>query len=129
MDKLTKFAFKGVNNKCFICNQQIPRFVCLDFSTFLCKECAGVHRKLNYTVKSLGADKLSDSEIKNIINFGGNKKAHEKYISGPLVGYPKPDTKSAQKIQTYIEVVFGEKKIIENSDVDKKNDDGWNPFG
>ena len=59
---------------------QGPGQVCLDYSTFVCMTCAGVHREFQHKCKGISMSKWTLEEVKLIEN-GGNEKDRATYLA------------------------------------------------
>ena len=46
-------------------------YVVLNFGTFVCSNCAGIHREFNYKVKGLGVSNFTEKEV-NFLQENGN---------------------------------------------------------
>ncbi|KAF4323743.1 hypothetical protein BBO99_00000833 [Phytophthora kernoviae] len=74
IQELRDFQRSNVTNRrCFDCNEMMPQYVCLDFNTFVCTACSGIHREFAHRVKSISMSKFTESEVKNMVKFGGNE--------------------------------------------------------
>lgn len=64
------------NKKCVDCGSARPQWASLTYGTFLCLDCAGVHRSFGVkvsTVRSVGMDKWAGADILRM-QLGGNKR-------------------------------------------------------
>ncbi|RHZ02259.1 hypothetical protein DYB37_011150 [Aphanomyces astaci] len=80
------------NRRCFDCNEMGPQYICLDFNTFICTACSGlqyvplfvgpsscpyswylISREFSHRIKSISMSTFTDTEVKNIVKFGGNE--------------------------------------------------------
>eukprot|EP00477_Mikrocytos_mackini_P000650 GAHX01000697.1.p1 GENE.GAHX01000697.1~~GAHX01000697.1.p1 ORF type:complete len:178 (+),score=51.66 GAHX01000697.1:28-561(+) len=115
MDKLRKFSFQKGNKTCFICKTPIPQYICTNYLTFVCKECAGMHRSLGLVVKSLTMNIIPDEQIDDIMKKGGNIKAAEKYLTGKFSIDDTPKISRPNDIKKYIYKVFieSEKELVD----------------
>ena len=135
--RIRKLSIKPENKKCFVCYSILPRYVCLNFGTFLCKECAGMHREFGFRTKSTVMDSFTDQELENINSQGGNDAIRKKIFKGKFSIDEPPKVQSPSDIKKYIEKVFvkllREEKNKEseeseiNEDIFEENEE-WNPF-
>jgi hypothetical protein len=44
----------------------------VNFGTFVCSRCAGIHRELNYKVKGIGVSNFSDEELIKLSKIGND---------------------------------------------------------
>ena len=58
------------NRKCFDCTGRANQYVVLDFNTFVCTTCSGIHRELQHRIKSVGMSTFSTDEIKTLDKMG-----------------------------------------------------------
>jgi len=69
------------NMKCADCsNRNIP-YVCTNFDTFICSDCAGLYRKYSFRVKSCTVATFSEEEYLRLKSSGGNKASNRKYMA------------------------------------------------
>ena len=63
------------NRACFDCRGASTargnQYVVLNFNTFVCTTCSGIHREMQHKIKSVGMSTFTTDEIK-IIDKGGN---------------------------------------------------------
>jgi Arf-GAP domain and FG repeat-containing protein 1 len=56
--------FKRIHGKtCANCNAMGPTQVCVDFHTYVCMTCSGIHRELQHKVKGISMSKWNDEEV------------------------------------------------------------------
>ncbi|KAH8739077.1 ARF GTPase activating protein [Cryptosporidium ryanae] len=91
------------NRKCANCNDIGPNYICLDFGTFICSTCSGIHREFNHKIKSISLSNWTLNEVKNICK-NGNKKDAEKYLCN-IESFPFSSqvySKDYNKLKTFI---------------------------
>lgn len=80
--KILEISKKEENSTCIDCNVKYPKWVSIYYGTFMCLECAGVHRSLGIyldSIKSVGLDVWNQNSYLSV-KYGGNKKIRD-YIS------------------------------------------------
>ncbi|KAK6588988.1 hypothetical protein RS030_243640 [Cryptosporidium xiaoi] len=97
------------NRKCANCNEIGPNYICLDFGTFVCSTCSGIHREFNHKVKSISLSKWTLNEVKYICN-NGNYRDARKYLSNI--------ESSPYDSETYFSDYNKLKKFIKNKYID-----------
>lgn len=75
------------NRSCFDCDGRGNQYVVLNFSTFVCTTCSGVHREMQHRTKSVGMSTFSIDEIK-AIEKGGNDVAKVPALPPAPTGQP-----------------------------------------
>eukprot|EP00897_Mesotaenium_endlicherianum_P010053 jgi/Mesen1/9076/ME000578S08316 len=60
------------NRKCINCGTVAPQNVCINFSTFVCIACSGVHREFTHRIKSVSMSKFTQEEV-SALEQGGNE--------------------------------------------------------
>ena len=63
------------NRTCFDCSGRANQYVVLNFYTFVCTTCSGIHRELQHRIKSVGMSTFTTDEIK-LLDKGGNTAAN-----------------------------------------------------
>ena len=71
---------KGSNRICFDCGDVGTTYASLNFGTFICSQCAGILRGLNFKVKPLGISIFTLNEYE-ILSKNGNDKAKSKWLA------------------------------------------------
>jgi hypothetical protein len=59
-------ARRPENKRCADCTERLPQYVNLDFSTFVCTACSGIHREFNHRVKSISLANFTEDEVRAI---------------------------------------------------------------
>ncbi|KAL3902557.1 MAG: hypothetical protein SGILL_010784, partial [Bacillariaceae sp.] len=62
-DQLRKISKVPANKKCADCHAKLPQCINITAATFVCMSCAGVHRELQNSVKSLGHSTFTPQEV------------------------------------------------------------------
>ncbi|KAH8584071.1 Stromal membrane-associated [Cryptosporidium sp. chipmunk genotype I] len=74
LERLRSFQKSCIENrKCANCNEIGPNYVCVDFGTFVCSICSGIHREFNHKVKGISLSKWTFDEIRFICSLGNKK--------------------------------------------------------
>ena len=68
------------NRSCFDCTGRGNQYIVLDFNTFVCTTCSGIHREMQHKIKSVGMSTFSIDEIK-AVDAGGNKAAQAVWMA------------------------------------------------
>lgn len=80
MERIRTFQRKDqVNKKCADCTELGPTYVCLDYKTFVCQTCSGIHREFGHKIKSISLSEWSVMEVESI-ETGGNRRAAAKWL-------------------------------------------------
>lgn len=101
------------NKQCANCCEMGPVYVCMDFHTFVCTECSGIHRELNHKVKSISMSNWSEIECQLLEKVGGNAQDHKFYLAthDPHI-YPIPSSTKKDKLKEFIRLKYVEKRWI-----------------
>ena len=93
---------KPENRHCFDCSGRGNQYVVLEFNTFVCTTCSGVHRELQHKIKSVGMSTFSVEEIKKV-DAGGNKRGQAVWMAryNPSDG-PIPTEGDVEKIRKFL---------------------------
>ena len=71
---------KTENKSCFDCMGRGNQYVVLNFNTFVCTTCSGIHLEMQHKVKSVGMSTFTTDEIK-AVDAGGNDKAWKMWMA------------------------------------------------
>lgn len=68
------------NRRCADCFEVGPTYICLDFHTFVCQSCSGIHREFGHKVRGIA---LSDWTVQEVeaIERGGNELAINEWLA------------------------------------------------
>ncbi len=65
----------GTNKECIDCTEKGPQSIVLNFGTFVCTVCSGMHREFNHRIKAISMSKFSAEEVADI-EAKGNDRMH-----------------------------------------------------
>jgi hypothetical protein len=99
------------NRECANCGELGPIYICMDFLTFVCTECAGVHRELTHKVKSISMTKWSVHEVEELESLGGNLRDAQKYLGFyDSIAFPRPKCTSPDSLRSFVRAKYLEKR-------------------
>jgi len=79
--EVLKLRREPENLKCVDCSNRNCSYVCVNFNTFICSDCAGLYRKHCFRVKSCTVATFSEKEYENLKTSGGNEACNRKYMA------------------------------------------------
>lgn len=98
------------NKRCADCPERGPTYVCLDFRTFVCQTCCGIHREFGHRIKSISLSSWSEAEV-TAIEEGGNARAAAQWMAKWKHGdMPEPDNTDQDRVRGYIKEKYREKR-------------------
>ncbi|CAK4656853.1 hypothetical protein LEN26_000146 [Aphanomyces euteiches] len=101
------------NRRCFDCNEMGPQYICLDFNTFICTSCSGIHREFSHRIKSISMSTFTDTEVKNMVKFGGNDAAQKYWLARfDVNSQPSSNLNSRDRIRNFIRDVFIDRRWV-----------------
>ncbi|XP_042411667.1 probable ADP-ribosylation factor GTPase-activating protein AGD14 isoform X1 [Zingiber officinale] len=107
------------NRKCINCNSLGPQYVCINFWTFICVTCSGIHREFTHRVKSISMAKFTSQEVE-ALQRGGNQRAREIFLADWDTELSKlPDSSNLDKLREFIKSVYVDKKYASTRSFDK----------
>lgn len=102
---------KTPNRRCINCNSLGPQYVCLNFWTFVCTQCSGIHREFTHRVKSVSMSKFTSQEVANL-ESGGNERGREIYFKDwDSQRQPLPDSSNVDRLREFIKMVYVDKRF------------------
>ena len=115
---LREFARREGNKQCMTCvghGGRLPQYACVDFGTFVCTACSGVHREFQFKVKSIGNSLFKDEEVA-LMGEIGNDAARAQFLAGWYGtenerGCPMVDNTKRAPLQNFIRQVFVERRF------------------
>ena len=103
------------NRKCFDCGVVGTTYASLNFGTFVCSQCAGILRGLNFKVKPLGISIFTLNEYE-ILQKNGNDNAKNIWMAlyDPYK-HEKPNPKNYNDVKEHLIQKYKEKKFYRES--------------
>jgi hypothetical protein len=99
------------NRKCANCFESGPIYVCVDYQTFICTECSGIHRELEHKVKSISMSNWTQAEIDALEFSGGNVRDRELFLATYKDGqFVKPLSSDRERLREFIKLKYITKK-------------------
>ena len=90
------------NRSCFDCSGRGNQYVVLNFNTFVCTTCSGIHREMQHKIKSVGMSTFTTDEIK-LVDKGGNAIAKATWMARYTPGDGAiPAEGDADKIRAFL---------------------------
>ncbi len=90
---------------------QGPGQICLDFHTFVCMTCSGVHREFQHKCKGISMSKWTPEEVKAIEASGGNPHDSEVWLARWDASlFPRPAPNSLERIRKFIQMKYIERR-------------------
>jgi len=103
------------NRKCFDCGVVGTTYASLNFGTFVCSQCAGILRGLNYKVKPLGISIFTLNEYE-ILHKNGNENAKQIWLAlYDRYKHEKPNPKNYNEVKKHLIRKYKEKVFFRES--------------
>ena len=102
---------------CADCPVRSTPYVCIDYSSFVCTECSGIHRKFNHRVKSIAVATFTEKEVDNI-RIGGNSVLNRRYLARYKKNkdsFTLPREGDKEKIEKFIQLKYIDKKWFKDN--------------
>ena len=101
------------NRKCANCSESGPIYICLDYHTFVCTECSGIHRDLGHKVKSITMSNWTREEVDAIEFSGGNARDREIYLATYIEdALPRPRSQDREDLRRFVRLKYIDKRWI-----------------
>ncbi|XP_019151567.1 PREDICTED: probable ADP-ribosylation factor GTPase-activating protein AGD14 isoform X1 [Ipomoea nil] len=98
------------NRRCINCNSLGPQYVCINFWTFVCTTCSGIHREFTHRVKSISMAKFTSQEV-SALQGGGNASAKEIYLKEwDPQNNSFPDGSNVERLRNFIKHVYVDRR-------------------
>jgi len=110
------------NMICADCPKRSTSNVCIDFASYMCQECAGIHRKFNHRIKSISIATFTHEDVEKL-KKGGNQICNKKYLAKykSTDSFKLPNENEIDKIQQYIKLKYVDKKWFHDTDGDEED--------
>eukprot|EP00408_Alexandrium_pacificum_P050254 CAMPEP_0171247150 /NCGR_PEP_ID=MMETSP0790-20130122/48343_1 /TAXON_ID=2925 /ORGANISM="Alexandrium catenella, Strain OF101" /LENGTH=160 /DNA_ID=CAMNT_0011714543 /DNA_START=85 /DNA_END=564 /DNA_ORIENTATION=- len=94
------------DNTCVNCKTATPKYICLDFVTFVCQDCSDVHRGFGHKIAAIDHSEWTVEEYSEIEKFG-NKAATEEYLAfWNEADFPRPARKEKDRLKDFIRKAY-----------------------
>jgi len=120
---------KKSNKQCFDCGRSGPQQnVNSTLGTFVCTQCAGIHRKFNHKIKTINMSTFTPAEVDALAN-SGNKRARKVWLAsfeeGKSFALDPEDPANVERFmhQVYIDKRWAKRDGAPDDDEDKKKKD------
>ncbi|OQR95087.1 hypothetical protein ACHHYP_00451 [Achlya hypogyna] len=101
------------NRRCFDCNEMGPQYVCLDFNTFICTTCSGIHREFSHRIKSISMSSFTDAEVSTIVQKGGNDAARKFWLADfDINTQPSSNLNARDRIRNFIRDAYIDRRWV-----------------
>ncbi|PRP87985.1 hypothetical protein PROFUN_02722 [Planoprotostelium fungivorum] len=100
------------NRRCMDCLAmgQYPQYVVLDYGTWVCAACSGIHREFNHKIKSPSMSTFKDDEVQKL-TFQGNGPARDVWRARwSAKEFAEPEAGATQRIREFIRLTYVDKK-------------------
>jgi len=98
------------------CKEKGPVWICLNFDTFVCTTCSGIHREFNHRIKSISMATFSPEEIKRVQDNNGNEYARKVWLAKwSTSDFPVPEAGDRNRIKEFIKLCYQDKKWYQES--------------
>lgn len=98
------------NKRCANCPERGPTYICLDFQTFVCQTCSGLHREFGHKIKSISLSEWTSFEVEHL-EAGGNERAALMWMNRwSEAEFPEPDSSNMDALRVFIKMKFVEKR-------------------
>ncbi|KAL0230839.1 hypothetical protein PCE1_003216 [Barthelona sp. PCE] len=97
------------NKRCADCNSLGANNIVVDFGIFVCPSCAGMHRDMNFGVKSLSAAVFTRDDVKKVKQCG-NEMSNSKFLAD--ISESIPDKKNTSAFRNFLREKYVNKKFL-----------------
>jgi len=108
---------------CADCGTRAPEYLCLTLGSFVCSDCADVHRSMKRKVKAVLGGDLTGEDASRIESVGNHKCNKRFLFAWNPTDFPQPDPKNKQNLKEFIWLKY------EGSWTKKNNPNASDPSG
>jgi len=98
------------NKRCADCIERGPTYICLDFHTFVCQTCSGIHREFGHKIKGISLSEWTIGEV-DAIEKGGNERAAQTWLARWTSSeFEEPDNSDMDRVREFIKSKYVDKR-------------------
>ncbi|EAL48087.2 Arf GTPase activating, putative [Entamoeba histolytica HM-1:IMSS-B] len=114
-EMLRKMSQLPGNKRCMDCQAIGPVYVVIDFGTFVCQTCSGIHREFGHRVKSISMATFKPEEIAKVKTIG-NENARRIWLGRwTTADYPLPESGNERRIREFMKLKYQDKKWFDQA--------------
>lgn len=121
VDRLRAFQRSSpANKRCADCVELGPTYICLDFRTFVCQYCSGIHREFGHKIKGISLSQWAPAEVEDL-ERGGNDVAAEVWLARwKKEDGAEPGGGDIERVRTFLRQKYKEKRWWQERPVEAK---------
>jgi hypothetical protein len=112
-DHIRKLSRQDENIQCCNCQRLNPNYVCMEFATFICEDCASCHRNFGHSgIKGISVTNFTKQDVQ-VLEAGGNVVCHEMFFPPNFSPKDKPDPSKpnfTKNLAAFIQTIYVDKK-------------------
>lgn len=109
----------------------MPQYIVLDFNTFVCTSCSGIQyvlmlisdsfqlrlisflsREFAHRIKGISMSKFTDTEVKNLLKFGGNDAAQKYWRAKHDPNFRPNGGSEGERTRNFIRLTYIDRKYV-----------------
>jgi len=98
------------NRKCMDCSAKGTNAAVIDFGTFVCQTCSGIHREFGHRVKSISMATFKPEEIEKLKRIGNDNARKIWLAKWTPSDFPEPDPTRHKQIRDFMNAKYVMKK-------------------
>lgn len=109
------------NKRCEDCTERGPTYVCVDYRTFVCQLCSGIHREFGHRTKGISLSQWTSHEVEEL-ERGGNEEAARIWLAKwSAQDTPEPDGSEPELLREFLRKKYVEKRWFKADGVKREN--------
>ncbi|ELP92033.1 stromal membrane-associated protein, putative [Entamoeba invadens IP1] len=115
IELLRSLSLTTGNKRCMDCQAIGPVYVVINFGTFVCQTCSGIHREFGHRVKSISMATFTPEEIAKVKRVGNENATRIWLAKWTTAEFPIPESGNERRIREFMKLKYQDKRWFDQN--------------